>query len=67
MKFCIGLLVIFACPTDKPIAISEFCQVSSLIRVEKGESKRLSFETNKQIAKHNRKYHQLCDKPTHGK
>ncbi len=62
MKVCIGLLVVMFCQAEKPITISEFCQVSSLIRVEKGESHRLSLETNKQIAKHNRKYHQLCDR-----
>lgn len=63
MKFCFGLLIIFACQAEKPITISEFCSVSSLIRVEKGESHKLSLETNKQILKHNRKFHQLCDKP----
>lgn len=59
ITFC--LLICFG--GDKPVTVSEFCQVSSLIRLERGESRKLSLETNRQIAKHNRKYHQLCDKP----
>jgi hypothetical protein len=63
MKVCVGLLIVMFCQSEKPVTVSEFCQVSSLIRVEKGESRKLSLETNRQIAKHNRKVHQLCDRP----
>ncbi len=67
MKICVGLLLIFICPTDKPVPVSEFCQLSGLIRVEKGESRKLTLDTNRLIAKHNRLYHQRCDRKERGK
>lgn len=59
---CYGLLVVFFCSAG-PAAIttSEFCQVSKIIRLDRAEIDHMTQDSKRQIAAHNKKYHELCD------
>lgn len=60
MKLCFGLLIVFACPEDKPIPISDYCQQARIIRLDREELARMTAESKLQIAKHNTKWKRLC-------
>ena len=70
MKFCFGLLIVFACPEEKPLAVSDFCELSrgEIVRLQaltRGELAALKRPRKEAILNLRRAYGRFCgtDKP----
>ena len=62
---CIGLVLFFFCPADKPVAVSDFCasvsrEVAQLQRLSKAELAALQRPRKEAIASLRRTYKRLC-------
>lgn len=59
-NICFGLLVVFFCESDKPIAISDFCQQAKIIRLDRAEIDRMTIDSLRQIDRHNARWEKHC-------
>ena len=65
MKFCFGLLVLLACPEEKPVPVSEFCvlagsEIAALRKLTQGELSALSRPRKEAIRNLRRLHRRLC-------
>jgi len=58
---CFGFLVVFFCD-DRPTAISDFCQQTKIIRLDRAELDRMTEESLRQIDRHNSRWKKHCTK-----
>lgn len=59
---CFGLLVVFFCEAEKPVAISDFCQQAKLIRLDRAEIDRMTEDSLRQIDRHNARWKRHCQR-----
>lgn len=64
-KVCVGFLIIFACPEDKPVTVSDFCQsarpeIAKLQRLTEAELKALQRPRKEAILALRRSYKKNC-------
>jgi hypothetical protein len=65
LKFCFGLLILLACPEEKPVPISEFCvlagnEITALRRLTPAELAALSRPRKEAIRNLRRLHRRLC-------
>jgi hypothetical protein len=59
---CWGLLVVFVCNAEKPATISDFCQQTKIIRLDRAEIDRMTEDSLRQIDRHNQRWKKHCTK-----
>ena len=65
MKFCFGLIILLACPDERPTPVSEFCvlaatEIAALRKLTKGELAALTRPRKEAIRNLRQLHRRLC-------